>query len=278
MIFQKLNDILNKSTNLYVRFFITFFFVLIPFNCIAILILIAIQNPLRAFVLLLCLIASLFESTRENKFILGFIGIIPMGFYIATSPIALGWIFGNVAKDLFGVLYSNPITTLISGISIYGIIKSLKGASSIYEWFANSGFSGYFFPEYKNLKDKIGLKDQIINKLIKENNILTTSLIKAKTALQQLQVTATDTFKLMEEKLDKEQENKLMDQNQPLKSTNDIMLPVENNLSIPQLHDNLAEVIQNTHTTINDIDNQINQNQQNTKEIIKIQEQQDQQN
>lgn len=169
ILFLKLNEVLDKSNNLYLRFLISFIIILMPFLCASSLIFIAIHNYSRAIILSLLLLVSFFERTRDNKSILAFIGLIPLGFYVVTSPVVLGWHLSFVAKDIGGVMLSNPITTIISGVSIFGIIKAAKSASSIYEWFLNTGFGGYFFPEYKNLKQELTLKNQTILDLIKSN-------------------------------------------------------------------------------------------------------------
>lgn len=182
ILISKLNEVFEKSNNIYVRFLITLFIALIPFNLVCIVVFISIQNYLRGVVLILLLLVSFSEHTRDNKFVLGFIGIIPIGFYVVTSPLIAGWYLGSVAKDIGGIVFSNPVATIFSGVSIYGIIKTLKGASSIYEWFMNSGLGGYFFPEYKNLKDQINLKNQAMVQMVKNHYELLSSYESVKIA------------------------------------------------------------------------------------------------
>jgi hypothetical protein len=265
--FHKLNTIFEKSNNLYIRFIISFLVVLTPFILFSIIIFIGIHNYLRAVVLVLFLIVSFFEKTRDNKFILGFIGLIPMGFYVFTSPVFISYMLGVQALNIGGILWDNKIMTIISGVSIYGIIKTVKGASSMYEWFMNTGLGGYFFPEYKNIKDQLNLKNQTITQLITENNSLVTSLKTVKDALKQLQLTAIGTFNSMEDKLYKQQEQILTNQPQ-----NDIIIPVQDTVSVAQLHQQLGNAITKSDTVINHVEEVIIQNQQNTQQIITIQQ------
>lgn len=255
VLFIKLNEIFDKSNNRLLRFSISFIVILTPFLCVSFLVLIAVHNYLRAAVLILLLINSFFTSTKDNKFVLAFIGLIPLGFYVVTSPVFLGYILGVQALNIGGILWDNKIITLISGASIYGIIKAAKGASSVYEWFLNTGIGGYFFPNYKNLKDQIALKDETIKRLFDEQNALILGIRSIKATIQQLKIDVIGTL------------NNLTS-NQLQQGTNN-PIPAPTQASINQIQ----QLTQTMDNTINNIDNQLNQNQQNTQQIIATQQQ-----
>jgi hypothetical protein len=255
---SKLNEIFNKSNNIYLRFIISFLVVLTPFILFSFIIFIGLKNYLRAVVFVLFILISFFEKTKDNKLVLAFIGFIPMGFYIVTSPIFLGYIAGVQALNIGGILWDNKIMALIGSISIYGTIKTLKGASSIYEWFVNTGIGGYFFPTYKDLQQQINVKNQTITQLITENNSLVTSLKTVKDALKQLQLTAIDTFTRIEDKLYKQQEQILVNQPQT-----DIIIPVQDNISTAQLHQQLGNAIAKSDLAINNAEILLSQHDQN---------------
>lgn len=146
----KLNIIFEESHNMYLRFLISLTVSLLPFLITSLVVYIGIHNPIKALVLTLLFVCSLFEKTRDNKIILSFVGLIPLGFYIGTSPVILSHYLLTVFYDLGSIVNNNKITTFFSVISIYGTLKGIRYFSDAYMSLGNTWIGSYFFPLYVN--------------------------------------------------------------------------------------------------------------------------------
>lgn len=276
----KLNEIFDKSNNRLLRFSISFVVILTPFLCVSILVLIAVHNYLRAAVLILLLLNSFSTSTRDNKFVLAFIGLIPIGFYVATSPVFIGYMLGVQALNIGGILWDNKIMTLISGASIYGVFIAAKKTSSLYEWFVNTGIGGYFFPDYKKLKDEIALDKKTLAKLIVEKNDIINKFDEAKKDIIKWRLTATTLYDYFMLKLtnpnnlplpSRPQVDDIDPKNAP------IVIPVERIRSPEEIHQIIEEKIKESDKLIEEGEkliirenNAIQESKEPTKDIVSV--------